>query len=158
MQRSTSPVCWQSMRKNWNALKYNQATGLHNNGSLEMCLCKKCLDSFNQAGAYRIRRKSMHQKVFETCTYCKYRMGYDYIILHHVRRTQLHSVSAVCVSTAKTAHPLRPSSFPKRESRGGLPFRLWRVVRIAPVRRVGRALPLKLSADRFRQNGCRKAL
>ena len=48
---------------------------------LEICLCKKCLDSFNQAGAYRIRRKSMHQKVFETCTYCKYRMGYDYIIL-----------------------------------------------------------------------------
>ena len=43
---------------------------------------------------------------------------------HHVRRTQLRSVSAVCVRAAKTAHPLRPTSFPKRESHGGLPFRL----------------------------------
>ena len=42
---------------------------------------------------------------------------------HHVRRTQLRSVSAVCVRAAKTAHPLSPSSFPKRESHGGLPFR-----------------------------------
>ena len=47
---------------------------------LEMCLCKNCLDAFNQAGAYRIRRKSMKQEVLETCTYCNYRMGYDYTI------------------------------------------------------------------------------
>ena len=31
---------------------------------------------------------------------------------HHVRRTQLRSVSAVCARAAKTSHPLRPSSFP----------------------------------------------
>ncbi len=43
---------------------------------------------------------------------------------HHVRRTQLRSVSAVCLRAAKTAHPLRPSSIPKRRSHGGPPFRL----------------------------------
>ena len=36
---------------------------------------------------------------------------------HHVRRTQLRSVSAVCVRAAKTAHPLSPSSFQTRSSR-----------------------------------------
>ncbi len=40
-----------------------------------------------------------------------------------VRRTQLRSVSAVCVRAAKTAHPQRPSSFPnRRSSRGDLRF------------------------------------
>ncbi len=56
-------------------------------------------------------------------------------LVHHVRRTQFRSVSAVCVSAwrragnvrrtrlaAKTAHPLRPSSFPKRESHGDSRF------------------------------------
>ncbi len=46
---------------------------------------------------------------------------------HHVRRTQLHSVSAVCVRAAKTAYPLSPSSFPKRSSHGGAPFRFIRI-------------------------------
>ena len=57
---------------------------------------------------------------------------------HHVRRTQLRSVSAVCERAAKTAQPLRPSSFPKRSSHGGAPFRLWGTVRIwiAPVHHV----------------------
>ena len=35
--------------------------------------------------------------------------------LRCVRRTQLHSVSAVCESAAKTAYPLRPSSFSKSD-------------------------------------------
>ena len=48
---------------------------------------------------------------------------------HHVRRTQLRSVSAVCVraraggrdqASAKTAHPLSPSSF-RNGARGELP-------------------------------------
>ena len=57
-------------------------------------------------------------------------------LVHHVRRTQLRSVSAVCVSAAKTAHPPSLSSFPKRESHGGLPFRYLRVrIWIAPVHR-----------------------
>ena len=43
-----------------------------------------------------------------------------------VRRTQFRSVSAVSVRAAKTARPLRPSSFPKRRSRGGSPFRFLR--------------------------------
>jgi len=41
---------------------------------------------------------------------------------HHVRRTQFRSVSAVTVSAAKTAHPLRPSSFPNRTRFAGLRF------------------------------------
>ena len=35
--------------------------------------------------------------------------------LRHVRRTQLHSVSAVCERAAKTAYPLSPSSFSKSD-------------------------------------------
>ena len=41
--------------------------------------------------------------------------GFDPRHRHHVRRTQLRSVSAVCVRAAKTAHPLSPSSFPKSD-------------------------------------------
>ena len=41
----------------------------------------------------------------------------------NVRRTQLHSVSAVSVRAAKTAYPLSPSSFPiRRFSWGNLRF------------------------------------
>ena len=55
----------------------------------------------------------------------------------NVRRSQLHSASA---GAAKAPYPLAPSSFPKRESHGGLPFRLWGMVRIwiAPVHHVRR--------------------
>ena len=38
--------------------------------------------------------------------------------VHHVRRSQLHSASA---GAAKAPYPLAPSSFPNRESHGGLP-------------------------------------
>lgn len=56
----------------------------------------------------------------------------------HVRRTQLRSVSAVCVRAAKTAHPLSPSSFPKRESHEGLPLRYFGVqIRITPAHQGG---------------------
>ena len=65
---------------------------------------------------------------------------------HHVRRTQLHSVSAVCVRAAKTAHPLSPSSFPKSN-----PLRwasIWISVRIwiRPARRVRRTQLRSVSA------------
>ena len=44
---------------------------------------------------------------------------------HHVRRKLLRSVSPVCVRAGKTTHPQLPSSFPKRSSHGGVPFRFW---------------------------------
>ena len=72
----------------------------------------------------------------------------------HVRRTQLCSVSAVSVRAAKTAHPLSPSSFPKRESHGGLPFRYFGVqIRITPAQQGGTgllalAVPLKVVGRR----------
>ncbi len=43
-----------------------------------------------------------------------------------VRRSLLRSASPVCVRAGKAPHPQSPSSFPKRESRGGLPFRFKR--------------------------------
>ena len=39
-----------------------------------------------------------------------------------VRRSQLHSVSAVSVRAAKTSYPLAPSSFPNGTRCAGLPF------------------------------------
>lgn len=47
---------------------------------LEMCLCKRCLENFCCSGDYRIKRKDKEQMVLDTCTYCNYRTGYDYVI------------------------------------------------------------------------------
>lgn len=68
----------------------------------------------------------------EKCTTLYFMMHRGFLILSksvylaNVRRTQLHSVSAVCVSAAKTAYPLSPSSFPKRRSHGDLRFGICR--------------------------------
>ena len=54
------------------------------------------------------------EKVWKMCAdrrNCFYQVRYEHS--DHVRRTQLRSVSAVCVRAAKIAHLLSPSSFPK---------------------------------------------
>ena len=60
---------------------------------------------------------------------------------HHVRRTQLRSVSAVCVRAAKTAHPLSPSSFSKSN----------------PLRRASIWIPVRIQIrPAFQKRGIRK--
>ena len=69
---------------------------------------------------------------------CREALGFKSPYPHHVRRTQLRSVSAVCVRAAKTSHTLSPSSFPNRSSLGVAPIRYLRVrIWIAPMHHVG---------------------
>ena len=73
-------------------------------------------------------RKTAPNQVFYKCgliTPTLEVVGSNPVSRTNVRRTQFRSVSAVSVRAAKTPHPLRPSSFPKRRTHGGSPFRFY---------------------------------
>lgn len=48
---------------------------------LTMCLCYTCAEYFRNTGAHRVYRLDPEQTVRDTCTYCNYRSGFDYIII-----------------------------------------------------------------------------
>ena len=53
---------------------------------------------------------------------CREACGFESRSAHHVGRSLLHSVSAVCVGAAKTAYPQAPSSFsPSNHASMGTP-------------------------------------
>ena len=45
--------------------------------NLVLCLCKPCADNFRLDGKYDLIRV-MENQVRDTCTYCNYRMGFEY--------------------------------------------------------------------------------
>ena len=47
---------------------------------MELCLCASCARAFYNISTYRIVRKDYRQREKEMCTFCNYRMGYDYYI------------------------------------------------------------------------------
>ena len=49
--------------------------------TMELCLCKKCLDDFAGTKSYKIARKYNYQLVKETCTFCNHRKGLDYLLI-----------------------------------------------------------------------------
>lgn len=46
---------------------------------MEMCLCGRCREQFNSP-AYRIKRADPYQTTKDTCTFCNFRSGYDYLV------------------------------------------------------------------------------
>ena len=49
--------------------------------TMELCLCRKCLEDFINTRSYRIKRKYDYQLVKETCTFCNHRKGLDYMLI-----------------------------------------------------------------------------
>ncbi len=43
-----------------------------------MCLCPRCLQAFRDLPNHFARRVNHNQQVKDTCTFCGYRMGFDY--------------------------------------------------------------------------------
>ena len=50
------------------------------NNKYLLCLCSSCLQNFQEADGYQLRRARFHQKTKDICTYCNSRYGYDYCL------------------------------------------------------------------------------
>lgn len=64
----------------WRALAISVGETCREEGSIVMCLCKRCADNFRLTGKYKLIRVAEGQKK-DTCTYCNYRKGYDYELI-----------------------------------------------------------------------------
>lgn len=51
-----------------------------NNEFLFMTLCPVCSQQFQNTPDLILSRANPYQEIMEPCTYCNYRMGYDYIV------------------------------------------------------------------------------
>lgn len=47
---------------------------------MELCLCPSCASTFYDIPSYRIVRKNPYQIEKDVCTYCGFRLGYDFLI------------------------------------------------------------------------------
>ena len=73
-----------------------------------MPLCSCCASQFYQSGTCRIRRANPFQTEKDSCTYCGFRRGFDYLIYpvniqnrsEHPRRTRKGGSSLCTVRTA----------------------------------------------------------
>ena len=54
--------------------KYNNKNEIH------LSLCDACAQQFYNSPEHSIRRANMNQHIKETCTYCGYRTGFDFIV------------------------------------------------------------------------------
>lgn len=54
--------------------KYNNKNEIH------LSLCDACAQQFYNSPAHSIRRSNISQSVKETCTYCGYRKGFDFLV------------------------------------------------------------------------------